>query len=159
MIVYLSGGMEYANNDGEKWRKELTIWLNEKLNHSVIDPVIESKKLIIENNAKDFRDWKKNDPDRFIKFIRLAISKDLDAVVNKVDYIISLWDKSVLNGGGTHGEITIAYHYNKPIYLINKLPITQLSGWIMSCATEIFDDFDTLKNRLNQNFQNANNRS
>ena len=90
MIVYLSGAMEYANNDGEKWRKELTIWLNEKLNHNVIDPV---------------------------------------------------------------------YYYNKPIYLINKLLVAQLSGWIMSCATEIFDDFDALKNTLQQKFHNAKNRT
>ena len=133
--------------------------VKEKLNHNVIDPVVESKKLIMENNAKYYRDWKNNEPDKFIAFIRLAISKNLDAVINKADYIICLWDTNVLNGGGTHGEITMEYHYNKPIYLINKLPLAQLSGWIISCATEIVDDFDTLKDTLNQNYYNANNRT
>ena len=159
MIAYLSGGMEYASNDGEAWRKEITLWLNKNLNHNVIDPVINSKKLIMENNAKDFRLWKSTNPDRFIEFIRLAISQDLDAVVNKADYLICLWDKSVLNGGGTHGEITIGYHYNKPIYLVNKLPASQLSGWIMSCATEIVDDFEYLKKTLYKKYYNANNRT
>ena len=28
--------------------------------------------------------------------------------------------------------------------------IDYLSGWIMSCANEIFDNFDTLKNRLKE---------
>ena len=80
----------------------------------MIDLVIESNELILENNVKDFRDWKKTDSDRFIQLIRLVIIKDLDAVVNKVDYIICLWDTSILNGGGTHGEITISYYYKKP---------------------------------------------
>ena len=75
MIAYLSGEMEYANNYGADCRKDITQWSDESLEHSVIDPVIESKKLIAENNAKDFRNWKEMDPDRFIEFIRLAIKK------------------------------------------------------------------------------------
>ena len=38
MIAYLSGAMENAKNEGSEWRNEMTIWLKEKLNHSVIDP-------------------------------------------------------------------------------------------------------------------------
>ena len=55
MIAYLSGGMENANNDGADWRREITVWLRDNLGHSVVDPVIESNKLITENDAKDFR--------------------------------------------------------------------------------------------------------
>ena len=80
-----------------------------------LDPVIESKKLITDHNAKDFRNWKESDPDRFIEFIRLVIKKDLYGVVRKSDYIICLWDKSILKGGGTHGEVTLAYYNRKPI--------------------------------------------
>ena len=43
MIAYLSGAMENAKNDGSEWRSEITIWLKEKLGHSVIDPVIEKR--------------------------------------------------------------------------------------------------------------------
>ena len=43
MIAYLSGGMEHADSDGADWRKVITQWLNESLEHNVIDPVIESK--------------------------------------------------------------------------------------------------------------------
>lgn len=158
MIAYLSGGMEHANNDGADWRKDITQWLDESLEHSVIDPVIESKKLIAENNAKDFRNWKETDPDKFIEFIRLAIKKDLDGVVDKSDYIICLWDKSVFKGGGTHGEVTLAHYSRKPIYLVNQLPITDLSGWIMSCATEIVNDFESLKKILYNKYPNVKKR-
>ena len=126
MIAYLSGGMEHANNDGADWRKDITQWLDESLEHSVIDPVIESKKLIAENNAKDFRNWKETAPDKFIEFIRLAIKKDLDGVVYKSDYIICLWDKSVYKGGGTHGEATLAHYSRKPIYLVNSITYNRL---------------------------------
>ena len=159
MIAYLSGGMEHADNDGADWRKEITQWLNESLEHNVIDPVIESKKLITDHNAKDFRNWKESDPDRFIEFIRLAIKKDLDGVLKKADYIICLCDKSILIGGGTHGEVTLAYYNRKPIYLVNQLPITDLSGWIMSCATYLVNDFESLKKLLYNKYHNVNDRS
>ena len=151
--------MEHANNYGASWRKDITQWLNESLEHSAIDPVIESKKLIAENNAKDFRNWKETAPDKFIEFIRLAIKKDLDGVVDKSDNIICLWDKSVFKGGGTHGEFTLAHYSRKPIYLVNQLPITDLSGWIMSCATEIVNDFESLKIILYIKYPNVKNRS
>ena len=151
--------MEYANNYGADCRKDITQWSDESLEHSVIDPVIESKKLIAENNAKDFRNWKETDPDKFIEFICLAIKKDLDGVVDRSNYIICLWDKSVFKDGGTHGEVTLAHYSRKQIYLVNQLPITDLSGWIMSWATEIVNDFESIKIILYIKYPNVKNRS
>jgi len=159
VITYLSGVMAHADNDKEDWRKEITKWLNESLEHNVIDSVIELKKLITDNNAKDFLNWKKSDPDRFIEFIRLAIKKDLDGIVKKADYIICLWNKIILKGGGTNCGVTLAYYNRKPIYLVNQLPIIDLSGWIMSCTTDIVNDFEALKKLLYNKYHNANNRS
>jgi hypothetical protein len=140
--------MENAKNDGSAWREEITIWLKDKLDHSVIDPVIETTNLVEKTESQNYRNWKTTDPNKFRKFVRLAIDNDLNSVVNKSDYIICLWNKEVLSGGGTHGEVTMAYYHNKPIYLINKLNDIELSGWIMSCATEIFTDFNSMQNRL-----------
>ena len=33
MIAYLSGAMEFANDEGALWRNELTIWLKNTINH------------------------------------------------------------------------------------------------------------------------------
>lgn len=148
MIAYLSGAMEYAPNEGRDWRDEITEWLKIKLNHLVVNPVEETAKLVQKSNAKNYRDWKNEDPEKFVKFVRQAVDNDLNSVVNRADYIICLWNKEVLSGGGTHGEVTMAYYYNKPVYLINQLKNIELSGWIMSCATEIFPDFNTMRNRL-----------
>ncbi|GIS36202.1 MAG: hypothetical protein Ct9H90mP7_2100 [Candidatus Neomarinimicrobiota bacterium] len=38
MIAYLSGAMEFAEDEGAVWRKELNAWLKSELGHSSIDP-------------------------------------------------------------------------------------------------------------------------
>ena len=147
--------MENAKDGGADWRKEITLWLIDNLNHSVIDPVVESKKLIKNYKEEEFRSWKQTNPEKYIELMRVAIKKDLDAVVNNADYIICLWDENVFKGAGTHSEVTFAYHYGKPIYLVNKLPRNDLSGWIMSCASEIVNDFESLKILLNNRYNNG----
>ena len=46
MIAYLSGAMEFADDEGSGWRKDLTKWLDDNLGHQVYDPVIQSAALI-----------------------------------------------------------------------------------------------------------------
>ena len=46
MIAYLSGAMEFADDEGSGWRKDLTKWLNLNLGHNVYDPVIQTAELI-----------------------------------------------------------------------------------------------------------------
>ncbi len=148
MIAYLSGGMEHAVNEGEDWRNKMTEWLQKNLGHSVIDPVKNSRQLVDETQSHDYRLWKNSDRGKYKAFVRKLIRQDLDGVINKADYVICLWDEGVVKGGGTHGEVTIAYHYNIPVYLVNTLPFDELSGWIFSCCTEVFPDFITLKKRV-----------
>ncbi len=148
MIAYLSGAMEQAADEGALWREEMTRWLKTELNHDVIDPVVSSQSLVEKYQAQDYRDWKLSDPERFMKFVRKAIDLDLDNVINKSNYIVCLWNRDVMKGGGTHGEVTMAYHKNIPVYLINQVPIEELSGWIMSCSTQIFNNIFELKSYL-----------
>ena len=150
MIAYLSGPIENAKNDGADWRVMMTEWLKAELNHKVFDPVIETKTIIKHQSGKDFRLMKKTNPDEYKKIIRKIIKVDLEAVVQKVDYLIVNWDKSVFRGGGTHGEVTMAYWFRKPIFLVNKLPIDDISSWIFSCSEEIFNNFGDLKKRLGE---------
>lgn len=146
MIAYLSGGMENAIDEGADWRRMMRSWLKENLNHDVFDPVIESQKIIMKNNAKDFRTLKKSDPEKFREIFRKLIHQDLKTIIENADYLIVLWDHSVINGGGTHGEVTMAYWENKPIFLVNKLP--DLSAWISSCSSKTYDSFGSLKKDL-----------
>lgn len=148
MIAYLSGPIENAYNDGADWRIMMTKWLKVELGHEVFDPVVETKTIIKNYSGKDFRLMKKTNPSEYKKIIRRIIKVDLEAVVKKVDYLIVNWDKSVFRGGGTHGEVTVAYWFQKPVFLVNKLPIDDISSWIFSCSDEVFDNFEDLKKRL-----------
>ena len=148
MIAYLSGPIENAENDGADWRNDITNWLKHKLNHKVFNPVIETKSIIKNHNSDDFRLMKKSNPEQYRRLIRQIIKIDLDAVVNSTDYLIVKWDESVFKGGGTHGEVTMAYWLKKPVFLVNELPIDDVSSWIYSCSEHVFDNFTDLKIEL-----------
>ena len=150
MIAYLSGPIENAYNDGADWRDMMTKWLRSELNHKVFNPVTETKRIIKHISDSDFRLLKKTNPDEYKKIIRKIIRVDLEAVVNQADYLIVKWDKSVFKGGGTHGEVTVAHWFGKPVYLVNSLPIDDISSWIFSCSDEIFDNFENLKKRFGE---------
>ena len=145
MMVYLSGAMENAPKEGKEWREDITKWLKKELNHRVIDPVLMSRETAIKENAQEYRLWKNSNPEKYKSFIRKVIHSDIDAVISKADYLICLWDENVIQGGGTHAEVTFAYWYHKPVFLINQLKKVKLSSWIEACSTSVFDDFKSLR--------------
>lgn len=148
MIAYLSGPIENAENDGANWRDSITPWLKNEIEHDVFNPVVETRKIVSDLTNTQFREMKETDPKKYKNLIRQIIDIDIKAVVEDSDYLIVNWNKSVFRGGGTHGEITLAYYLKKPIYLVNHVPLDDLSSWIFSCATEVFDSFDDMKIHL-----------
>lgn len=148
MRAYLSGAMEYAGDGGTKWREGMTSWLLEELGHPVVNPVVESHKLTLKYNAHNYRQWKESEPERYAEFIRHCVNRDLEAIAHEVDYVICLWNEGVFKGAGTHGEVTMAYSRGIPVYLVNRIPLKDLSGWIMACSTKIFGNFGDMKNYL-----------
>lgn len=152
MIAYLSGAMEYANDEGAKWRNEVTEWLSTNLGHDVINPVKESRLIINDTNSYNYRIWKETDIERYRKFIRQFVIRDIEAVTKEANYIICLWNEDVFKGAGTHGEVTLAFEHGIPVYVVNQLPLTDLSGWIVACSTEIFESFEELELFLLKNF-------
>jgi len=145
MIAYLSGAMEYADDEGEGWRKNLTEWLTSNLDHSVINPVEESRLIISNTDSHDYRNWKETDLVRYKNFINKFVMRDIEAVTKEANYIICLWNEEVFKGAGTHGEVTLAFEHSIPVYVVNQIPLTNLSGWIIACSTEIFENFEELK--------------
>ncbi|MDP6877687.1 MAG: hypothetical protein QGI18_03745 [Candidatus Marinimicrobia bacterium] len=145
MIAYLSGAMEYADDEGEGWRKNITEWLTSNLDHSVINPVEESRLIISNTDSHDYRNWKETDLVRYKNFINKFVMRDIEAVTREANYIICLWNEEVFKGAGTHGEVTLAFEHSIPVYVVNQVPLTDLSGWIIACSTEIFENFEELK--------------
>ena len=150
MIAYLSGPIENAYDNGAGWRDDITKWLDNNLHHKVFNPVLETQGIIKNIDLIDFRAMKKSNPLEYKDVIRKIIKIDLDAVVHGSDYLIVKWDKSVFKGGGSHGEVTMAYWFKKPIYIVNSLPMDDISSWIFSCSDYVFDNFDDLKIKLRE---------
>ena len=66
MRAYLSGAMEFAEDEGASWRNEITVWLKNTIDHEAIDPVIESANLVKENKAENYRHWKDGNPEKYV---------------------------------------------------------------------------------------------
>jgi hypothetical protein len=151
-FVYLAGAIEGSPDRGEQWRKEISEFLVQELNHAVFNPCLEENQLLTTEEFLKFRQWKTEDIDRFKQTVHKIIRNDLNTLLQKTDYIICRWDKYVLGGGGTQGELTMAFWHQIPVYLWLDMPLQEVSSWIIGCTTEIFNDDATLKKYLKEKY-------
>ncbi len=149
MLIYLCGAIEYSPDHGKVWRAEVTRFLHE-LGHEVYDPALDEKKDLTEQEAREFRGWKQTDLPRFQQTIRKIIQYDLDWVEERCDALVAYWDEHAGKGAGTQGELTVAYRRGVPVYLVTKLPVEQMSGWVLGCASHVFPSFEDLHEFLAQ---------
>ena len=154
MRFYLAGAIEYSPDLGRAWRKDLTVFLR-GLGHEVYDPVDDELKSLTEEERHCFRGWKATDLARYRVALRKIIDFDLDVVEHKSDAVIALWDQYAARGAGTQGELSLAYRRGKPVYLVTAMAPTEISGWILGCATEVFPSFEALRKRLHRDLQRA----
>lgn len=147
MLIYLCGAIEYSPDHGKAWRAEITGFLHE-LGHEVYDPALDEKKDLTEQEVREFRGWKQTDLPRFQQTIRKIIQYDLDWVEERCNALIVYWDEHAGKGAGTQGELTVAYRRGVPVYLVTKLPVGQVSGWVLGCASQIFPNFEELREYL-----------
>jgi len=158
MMVYLAGAIEYAPDNGEAWRAEISQFITQQLGHEVFNPCVEENHILTPEEFRNFRKWKKTDLTRFRQTVRKLIHTDLDTLLHKVDYIVCYWDQYARHGAGTHGELTMAYYHNIPVYMVTPLPLDEVSSWIIGCTTELFTNFQDLKQFLVKKFQPGGNR-
>lgn len=165
LTVYLAGGMEAANSLGEYWRQSITPFLK-SLNFKVLNPCEfepEQLKGMHLNRLPDYytdlygnqikpTHWHqlKNATERvyynrFLKYMRLIIKYDVNVVRNRTNIVVVLWDEAASKGAGTHAELTEAFLCNIPVYCVAK---TDVPAWAKACCTEIFLNFDALKEFL-----------
>lgn len=154
MLVYLSGSIEYAPDKGKSWRASLAPLLR-SLGHEVYDPALDERKNLTDEEVRRFRTWKVANPQRFRLTIRKIIDWDLDWIEHKCDYVIAFWDEFAQRGAGTGAELSFAYRRGIPVYMVAGMPREQISGWILGCATEVFSNFDELKQFLTSKYAPA----
>ncbi len=153
MHVYLSGGMEYALNEGKDWRLDIENWIQKSLKHKVFNPNVASdqylRKVLHKNN---FRSLKSTNIETYIKIVQKFVIQDSKEIATRSDYVICYWDMSAQRGAGTKGELTIAKYFMKPVYLVTQVPKEKIPGWVLGCVTEFFSSFEDLKEYLIQNY-------
>jgi len=141
MLFYLAGSIEYSPDLGKGWRAEITPLLR-SLGHNVYDPAEDEVKDLTEIEMREFRSWKNSDLPRFPGAIRMIIAYDLDLIEQHCDGIICYWGRNAGRGAGTQGELTFAHRLGIPVYLICGMPVAEISGWLLGCATEVFENFE-----------------
>ena len=147
--VYLSGGMEYAKNEGIDWRNDMESWIHKNLKQKIFNPNSESEKYLRKTLPnKNFRALKSTQIDAFIRIVRKFVILDSKEIAEHYDYVICYWDASAQRGAGTKGELTIARYFNKPVYMVTRMPKEKIPGWVLGCVTKFFDSFDQLKHFL-----------
>lgn len=148
--VYLAGAIERAADGGVAWRRDLAEYLRRELGHRVHDPTDHDWKALTDEERKSFRQWKTSPAHwpRFQETIRKIIRRDSELILTDTDYIIALWDEGVLGGGGTHGELTLAFLHGIPVFLVLGMPREAVSSWILGCCEEVVDSLEALKVRL-----------
>jgi hypothetical protein len=153
MHVYLSGGMEYALNEGKDWRLDIENWIQKSLKHKIFNPNVASdqylRKVLHKNN---FRSLKSTNLDTYIKIVQKFVIQDSKEIATRSNYVICYWDMSAQRGAGTKGELTIAKYFMKPVYLVTHMPKEKIPGWVLGCVTEFFSSFEDLKEYLIQNY-------
>ncbi len=153
MKAYLAGAIEHAPDKGKAWRDDISRFLEESLGHEYYNPLIEERKYLTDDESLAFRGLKYNNISEYKKIVRKLITGDIRAIDNDIQYIICLWDQYAENGGGTYGELTLAFRNNIPVYMVTPKVLSEISGWILGCTSEIFNNFKDLKCFLNEKFK------
>ena len=151
MRAYLSGGMEYVNDEGRSWREEMEEWLAASLGWESFNPNCNSD-LLLARLTPDvpFRTLKATDPARYQQIVEEIVAVDSHEVAEGSDCVICLWDDGAARGAGTKGELTIARYFNKPVYLVTTMSFEEIPGWVLGCTTQRFTSFTELKAFLRQ---------
>jgi len=118
--------------------------LKERLGHEVFNPNEEINQILSDEEELHFREWKENDEEKFKTLMNKIIDRDLRHLTEKSDYVICKWDEYAVKGGGTHGEITVAYYHKIPVFLLSEMPRNRISSWILGCSENIFFDVESL---------------
>jgi nucleoside 2-deoxyribosyltransferase len=147
MFFYLAGPIEYSPDKGKAWRAMIAPILK-RLGHEVYDPTLNELKGLTESEAREFRQWKTSDLERFRRTVQKIIAYDLDLIEQRCDAIVCYWDQYAGRGAGTQGELTFAHRQGIPVYLVCGMPVEQVSGWLLGCATEVFRSFEELQEFL-----------
>lgn len=141
--------MEYAANEGRDWRAPLQQWLEEELHCDVFNPNLESDRYFRTHHPNvDFRQLKTKNIRQYREIAAGLVDLDCKEIAERSDFVICYWDEAAMKGAGTKGELTMARHCGKPVYMVTTMPHHEIPGWVLGCVTRMCSTFDELKELL-----------
>ena len=150
--IYLSGGMQFAEDDGAGWRIEVSEWLKEfgyfPIDICALDKAYADKYghfLRSVNASKNHLQRKSNVRKHFIQ-------TDIALVKNDSDAVIAYYDESFRRGAGSFSECHVAYEHDIPIFLVSAFSDweKEVPGWLQALSTKIFTRFSDLRHYMRQ---------
>lgn len=147
--AYLSGGMEYAADEGRDWRTAMEQWLTGELGWDVFNPNIESDRFFRTHYPQvNIRTLKSEDLVLYREILARLVDFDCREIAERSDVVVCYWDEAAARGAGTKGELTMAKYFGKPVYLVTSMPHHELPGWVLGCISHTFQTFADLKEHL-----------
>lgn len=144
--IYLSGGMQHAEELGEVWRLSCSKWMKEA---GFVPIDITQLDVAYASAHGDMYRALENEEDmceRKSNIRRHYIHADLKLIEDHTDAVVVYYDHSVRKGAGTISECQVAYNLGLPVFLVNAYSnIHEVPGWLQGLSTKMFDSFDALK--------------
>ncbi len=147
--IYLSGGMQFADDIGLGWRESCSAELK-ALSYFPVD-IAQLDREYAKDHGELWRDLEACDLLQFKANIRRHfIRTDLKLITDDCDAMVVYWNESTGRGAGTHAECQTAYDHGIPIFIVNGFEdddtewFKQIPAWIIALSTKIFADFDEL---------------
>lgn len=146
-LIYLSGGMQFAEDLGSGWRKHCSEKLTE-INFTPLD--IAKLDILYSTTHSDLtRCFDIDEPGELLQkksnIRKHFIETDTKLIIQNTDAMIVLYDESVRLGAGTLSECQVAYDHNIPIFLVNGFAkVSAIPGWLQAQTTKMFSSFRDL---------------
>lgn len=145
--IYLSGGMQFAANEGAGWRSVVSEGLKGlgyfPLDITALDVEYAKK------HGKIYSEY--GDDERGLMLRKANIRKhfvftDLELIKNDSDALIVYYDESVRRGAGTISECQYAFLHDIPIFIVSAWEDwkKEIPGWLHALSTKVFTNFGDL---------------
>ena len=153
--IYLSGGMEHAENLGAGWREETARELKSMgyLPLDITEMDIKYREIYgdVYHSNMDDDGSELSTLQRKANIRKHFIHADLELITKDSDALIVYYDESVRKGAGTISECQIAYSNDIPIFVVSAyLDLNEVPGWLLALSTKVFRYFDELYQYMNK---------
>ncbi len=150
--IYLSGGMQFAENLGADWREDTSQKLRD-LDYFPLDICALDRAYATKNGELLYQS---TDISRAVSVAtelqaksnirKHFIRADLDLIEFDSDGVIVFYDEGARRGAGTISECQHAFNRDIPIFLISEYEdwTDEVPGWLQALATRSFTDWDSL---------------